>query len=423
MVPPPPPGSGPLALLRPRYAGAVSSRLPLRPPPVEVPPPLAWALARAFGPTGAKHPPVDGGAALAFARRFDLGARIAARTPLPRLAAEAGETAAAELARHHRQVAATVLVLEQVARAVAGVAAETGVPVVLLKGMALHLAGRIPLGSRVFSDIDVLAPRDAATHLQEELLGRGWRQADLPSHEHQLPPIHHPAGPVVEIHRALRGVRIGPGGAAADAAGLVASGLVAAAPGFPRGCHLPSEDVLAAHLLAHGLVQHLEAPRSYPLLRLLADLQDLGWDGDRWRAFLAGPHRWIARDVPRSTAEAAVALAARLAAGEPPATLAAGEDGPAVLLRHVLAGVLDDTYHASLRWRALTAGGGADHPRADLLHRLRHALWLTDDQIERIYGRPRTRLGYWGLRLWRPLDLVRRGLRYAAAWGRHRLAR
>ncbi len=407
----------------PRYAGAVSARYRLRPPPVEVSPPLVWALGRAFGPVEAELPPVVGRDAVALARRFDLGARIAARTRHARLAREVGEEAASELRHRFRHSAASVLVLERVARAVAETAAEIGVPVVLLKGMALHLTGRAVPGSRPLSDVDALVPRDAARRLQEELVTRGWREADLPPSEHQLPPLHHPAGPVVEIHRALRGVRLAGKGAAADAADLLAAGLAEPAPGMPEGCHVPAADALAAHLLVHALAQHLEVPRSYPLLRLIADLQDLGWDDARREAFLAGPHRWIAHDVPAEAAADAAALAARLARGEPPAVLAGGDDGPARLLRHALAGELDGTYRAALRWSAIAAPGGVDDRRTALLHTLVHALWLTDGQIERIYGPPRSRLGHWALRLWRPFDLLLRGVRYGAAWSRHRLRR
>jgi len=71
----------------------------------------------------------------------------------------------------------------------------------------------------------------------------------------------------------------------------------------------------------------------------------------------------------------------------------------------------------------VTSTRGLEHHRHALLRAAWHASWLTDGQIEVIYGHPGTRLGYWGRRLFRPFNLVRRGLRYGFAWARHRLSR
>lgn len=407
---------------RPCYAGLVSHRYRLNPPRVEVPAPLAWVVARGLGPPAADRRLVDPRSALDLARSLDLDARIAARTPHSRLIVELGEAAASEFRTRMHQVAASVLVLGRGAHEVGEAAKAVGVPVVFLKGMAMHLSGRSPLGSRRLSDVDALVPRAAAEAVQTELTRRGWRAADYPPSEHQLPPIMHPSGPVVEVHRAMRGVHLASEWPAADAEDLIAAGLAEPAPGLPENCHIPTEDALAAHLLVHGLAQHLLAVGSYPLLRLIADLQDLQWNDARWAAFHAGPYRWIARDVPPEAVRDAARLAALLASGESPAQLAGADDGIARFLRHALA-AHDVAYRNSLRWRAVTAPGGADHRRSRLFRTAWHAVWLTNGQIDVIYGRPRTRLGYWARRLSRPFDLARRGLRYGVAWARRRLAR
>ena len=47
---------------------------------------------------------------------------------------------------------------------------------------------------------------------------------------------------------------------------------------------------------------------------------------------------------------------------------------------------------------------------------VRGALLPTKAQIDILFGPPRTELGYWGWRLWRPFDLVLRAARYGFAW-------
>ncbi len=43
-----------------------------------------------------------------------------------------------------------------------------------------------------------------------------------------------------------------------------------------------------AHLLVHGLGQHGFSPGAYPLIQLLADLQDLGFTGEQGERFMEG---------------------------------------------------------------------------------------------------------------------------------------
>jgi hypothetical protein len=109
-----------------------------------------------------------------------------------------------------------------------------------------------------------------------------------------------------------------------------------------------------------------------------------------------------------------------LGAGEDPAEVAAGDDDEGVLLRHLLAGVLDESYAQSMKFRSLTAKP-KDVTRARALAKtMRGALLPTRAQIDILYGPPRSELGYWGRRLWRPFDLVGRACRYGTAWVAHR---
>jgi hypothetical protein len=186
-------------------------------------------------------------------------------------------------------------------------------------------------------------------------------------------------------------------------------------------CFLPNDDVMLAHVLVHGIAQHGLTPEGYPMTRMLADLQDLGVDEARLGAFLDEGFSWIATDVSREEAEAAAGLVRRLGQGEDSTFVMAGNDDAGRLLRHLLAGVLDEGYARSMKFASLTATP-KDVARARALTKtMRGALLPTRAQIDILYGAPRTELGYWLWRLWRPFDLVVRAGRYGVAWVAHRL--
>jgi hypothetical protein len=275
----------------------------------------------------------------------------------------------------------------------------------------------------------------------------------------------------------------------------VAAGLAARAEGLREGLRLPARDLVIAHLLVHGLHQHLLAPESYPQMRMVADLVDLGFSREelgRKRQALAGR---IGHCVDGRLVAAAVELAEMLQAGEGgeraerggapgasgflgPAGLGMTSDGgseragrPArcshpeeqgdegsrgvsglsarenrrapgatgfvaslgptgggprddagVLLGHILAGAFDAAYARSLRWPALLEALRASSGRQRALL-LWHSVVLTRGQVDKVYGGPRSALGYLGLRVWRPFDMMLRALRYGAAWARARAAR
>jgi hypothetical protein len=390
--------------------------LRFRPPPLAVSAEARWMLLRAFGPAGAPFAaPVDPQAALAIARRFEVSARIMARQGRERLAGELGVEAAAGFGRDRVAAAAVGLRLMAAARRVVAAAAALGVPVVFLKFVALEGAGVLAAGSRDACDVDALVPEDRAGELWRALIAAGWRGSGLPEAEHQLPALADPEGGVVEIHRLVLGVRL-EGGASAGFEALDRLGLLVPLPGFPGRCAAPAPEVQAAHVLVHGLGQHGYWPSSYSLLRMVADLIDLGIDlGSDLEAGLG----WVAKDVSPAEAGAARALCARLAAGEDPA---AGWDGPEeVLLRHILAGRLVPEYETALRL-GLFRPQPSDRSRpVQLARTVLGAVLLTDAQIDALYGRPRTRLGYLGRRLARPFDLLWRLGRYGIEWVRVRL--
>jgi hypothetical protein len=384
--------------------------LRFRPPPLAISPEVRWMLLRAFGPAGALFPEaVEPVAVLALARRFEVSARIAVRRGRRRLAAELGEEAAAGFARDRARAAAGGMRLMEEVRRVAGVAAELGMPLACLKFAALEGTGLLAAGSRGACDVDLLAPGERAGELWRALLAGGFRSSGFPEAEHQLPALTGPRGGVVEIHRHLPGVRLD-GAASASFAALDRAGLLRPLPDLPGRCAAPLPEVLAAHVLVHGLGQHGYWPSSYSLLKMVADLLDLGELTDRAAA-------WVARDVSADETAAARRLIGRLAAGEDPA----GWSGPEEeLLRHILAGRLDPEYAGALRLGLFRPQPSERSRPVQLARAVLGAVFLSDAQIDAVYGPPRNGLGYLGRRLARPFDLLRRLGSYGARWARLR---
>jgi hypothetical protein len=288
------------------------------------------------------------------------------------------------------------------------VAAALEIPLVLLKFAALSAAGTVAPGARTACDLDVLVPPSRAGGLQEALLSRGFRSSGLPDSEHQLPALLHPAGGVVEVHRLMLGVRPDAGGSATVAA-LERAELLAPAPGLP-GCFLPAREAQMAHVLVHGVGQHGFWPASYPLLRMLADLVDLGFHDEAAAPVAERAAAFVARDVAAEEVEAVKDLCRALSAGND----LIDTDPAAVLLRHILAGRLDADYAASLRLSLFREQPSDRPPAVRMMRTALAAVFLSRAQIDAIYGPPRHPLGYLGRRLARPFDLLRRLWSYSS---------
>jgi hypothetical protein len=397
------------------------------PPPLAPEPAVRWMLLRAFGPVGVAGGPavpgVEAPAALELCRRFELSCRVAARQGRARLAAELGAAVADGFARDQAAAAGAGLRIAALAERVAAAAAPLGVRPVFLKLAALELSGRLAPGSREGCDLDVLVPAGRAAELQQALIGAGFRASPMPRYEHQLAALESADG-VVEVHRMLLGVRVA-GKRSATAEDLDREGLLQALP--PLAGHaaaVPLPAVAAAHALVHGIAQHGWTPHAYSLLKMVADLVDLGCAGPDGPELAALAARWIARDVTAEEVEAARRLCVSLAAGAAGADLAEWETSrapAAVLLRHALAGRLDSGYAESLRL-ALFRRAPSDAPEAVRLARaVAGTVWLSRAQVDALYGPPRRRLGYLGRRLRRPLDLLARLGRYGLhAWDARR---
>jgi hypothetical protein len=392
----------------------------LRPPPLVLAPEVAWALLRAFAPP---HTPlagaVEGERAVAAAVTHDLAVRIAWRIPAEQLAGEVGQGQARELAV--RQLAAEVVGerLLELAQELSERLGRLGVPVALLKFAALRLGGHVAAGSRGASDLDLLVPAAAAGTVQAELRRAGFSERRLLHVPHHLPTLLAPSGMAVEVHTALPGV-------AGDATfqELLAAGLLERCHGLAGEGYLPKRRLLVAHCLAHGLLQHGLAPQAYPPARMLADLVDLGLAGEEGARLGEEAYPLLVARLPQEAVTAACSLGRVLAAGEADKLLADNPNSTAgVLLRHVLAGPVDQRYQEALRWSAIAGLDGTPRSLRQWLGELWQALYLTRGQVEVMHGPQASQWGYLYWRARRPLELALRLPRYAWAALRHLVAR
>jgi len=393
------------------------------PPRVNFSGELRWLLQRAFGPpeqalldTGI----LDGKAATELAGRFHLAERVGARTSPERLVDELGQEAAGWFREEYARAAARYLVVGSVCRELGEVGRLLEIPTIFLKGAALQLDGRVVPGSRNMADVDVLVPEDRARQLQKALVDAGCNQFETRESEHQLQLLTHRLGLGIEVHKTIPGVRF-EGGPSATANELIEKRFVQTAPGLEDGSFLPNGDVILAHAVVHGIAQHGLSPEGYPMARMLADIQDLGVDAARLAAFLDEGYSWIASDVSREEVNAVVWLVRRLGVGEDPADVAATGDEVGAFLRHVVANATDQRYAETMKFRGLTVMPGDRGRVRSVAKTLRGTVFPTNAQIDILYGQPRSEIGYWAWRLWRPFDLVIRAARYGVAWGRHQL--
>ena len=375
-----------------------------RAPALDPTPELRWLLHRAFARPGLPAPPPgDPAAALDLALHFDLAPRIAARSAPDRLKEELGPVAS-RFSRAAYLAAVSGLRYEGTLHRVARVADEHDSPLVVLKGGALSLLGVCAPGARSLGDLDLLVPRERVRALRDALVASGWTLSGLPESEHQEAPLTHPSFGMIELHRCVPGVRPPGSRRSFDARTLIAAGLSEEAGGFGRRVLVPARPVLVAHALEHGLVQHGNAPGSYPLFRFLADLKDL----DAGPPLLREAGAYL-RDLDQDDLGTIAVLLEALDSGRA-LDLEAG--APRSLLEHVVNGVLDPGYALGLKSDPRSLRSPSDLPRPlALLAWVYKAAVLNRAQVDAIYGRPRRPGGTLARQLLRPFDLVLRFVR------------
>lgn len=313
------------------------------PPQFELPAEAQWVMMAALSsapPTPASH--LDQEELLLWLQRLGLAERLAFRHPPDLLLSTLGQTIHDALVTQQRRAAGRTLMLIELARTIADAALQLETPVVLLKGVALMALEVTPVGSRDASDVDALVPRGKAQQLANDLVARGFEQSQVHESSQHLPALIHPRMGLTEIHVALRELRIN---APRDAEfeDLEKHQLLSPIPDLAN-TYAPSPEVLAAHALAHGIAQHGRSPKSYPFLRMMADLQDIAPHIGSFEEMLDAARPFLQKTVSQRELNAVLELERCFRSG----FVAATGDG-AALLRHPVAGTLSPDYQDSLK--------------------------------------------------------------------------
>ncbi|MES2018680.1 MAG: nucleotidyltransferase family protein [Pseudomonadota bacterium] len=87
-----------------------------------------------------------------------------------------------------------------------------GLPLILLKGAAYAMAGLPAARGRLFSDIDMLLPKEAIPEAESKLMLAGWMAQHHDAYDqryyrvwmHEIPPMQHmQRGSVIDVHHAI----------------------------------------------------------------------------------------------------------------------------------------------------------------------------------------------------------------------------
>jgi len=338
-----------------------------RPPPFALDAEVEWVLQRAFGPvTWTPTKKVFGVRLAEVALRLDLAARIAARQNRQQLEREMGSGAAQRLREQYVASVARGALLDHALEQLLERARSAEVTCILLKYAALNRMGVLRIGARVASDVDVLVPHARARQFQAFLKESGYQDLGLPESSHQLPALRDANGILIELHLHVPLVTLGPGQPFARADDLLAAGLTIQSD----NAQLPNPAVVAAHAIAHGLMQHAQVPHVYSPLKTFADLADL--QGATPNIFEQA-RTYLLRTMTAEDLASVQALGSALTGGDLETAM---EGGPGILLRHALASQLDHRYAIRLRLGSLTHRRGTSVRRSPAqLFRALRAAW------------------------------------------------
>ncbi|MFN3397446.1 MAG: nucleotidyltransferase family protein [Sulfurimicrobium sp.] len=90
--------------------------------------------------------------------------------------------------------------------------AEVGAPIILLKGAAYVMANLPSARGRIFSDIDIMVPKDSLNEVEAALMLHGWAATHHDAYDqryyrtwmHELPPMRHvKRSTVIDVHHAI----------------------------------------------------------------------------------------------------------------------------------------------------------------------------------------------------------------------------
>lgn len=106
----------------------------------------------------------------------------------------------------HRQ--AVRFEVREIKRALAGL----DLPLILMKGAAYAMAGLAPAPGRLFSDIDIMVPKERLSEVEAALMMHGWVSHHTDAYDqryyrewmHELPPMQHVRrGSLIDVHHAI----------------------------------------------------------------------------------------------------------------------------------------------------------------------------------------------------------------------------
>ncbi|WLI88894.1 nucleotidyltransferase family protein [Massilia sp. R2A-15] len=106
----------------------------------------------------------------------------------------------------HRQ--AVRFEVREIRRALAGL----GLPLILMKGAAYAAAARAPAPGRLFSDIDIMVPKERLGDVEAALMLHGWASGHTDAYDqryyrewmHELPPMQHiKRQSLIDVHHAI----------------------------------------------------------------------------------------------------------------------------------------------------------------------------------------------------------------------------
>jgi hypothetical protein len=140
---------------------------------------------------------------------------------------------------------------------------EVGEPVILLKGAAYVMADLDIAHGRIFSDVDILVPKDKLHHAEAALMLNGWATIQHDAYDqryyrtwmHELPPMMHmKRQTVIDVHHAIlpETARLHPGPVKLRAAAQAVSGADNLQVFAPADMILHS----ATHLFSDGELEH-----------------------------------------------------------------------------------------------------------------------------------------------------------------------
>ena len=158
--------------------------------------------------------------------------------------------------RHRRAVRFEVA---KIGQALAGL----DVPLILLKGAAYAMAGLPPAAGRMFSDVDILVPKESIGEVEAALMLHGWAGTHQDDYDqryyrewmHELPPMEHiHRGNSIDVHHAIL-----PETAAMRPDPALLRAAAVPVPGAGKLWTLAPHDMVlhsAVHLFSEGEMQH-----------------------------------------------------------------------------------------------------------------------------------------------------------------------